>query len=143
MQFADYANDGVNGRQITIANDLPRGGFHVKIVLDLYEGPHNDVAQVFIEQRWPSVPASGSIEGFYAPVDNPDTVNKAKAGQTIPVKFKLNAEPATTWEDYYRFNDESNQGHPNYPTVVRTAHGRLTRSSSRLAATTSTARRTA
>ena len=81
----------------------------MKIVLDLYPGPSNDVAQVYIETAaGPLVPASGSIEGFYAPVDNPDTVNKAKAGQTIPVKFKLNAEPATTWEDYYRFNPESN-----------------------------------
>jgi hypothetical protein len=108
VQFADYANDGVNGRQITIANDLTRNGFHVTIVLDLYPGPHNDVAQVYINHGPPLVPASGGIQGFYAPVDNPATVNKAKAGQTIPVKFTLNAEPATTWEDYYRFNCESN-----------------------------------
>jgi N-acetylneuraminic acid mutarotase len=27
--------------------------------------------------------------GFYAPVDNPDTVNTAKAGSAIPIKFRL------------------------------------------------------
>jgi hypothetical protein len=45
-------------------------------------------------------------------VDHPDTVNKAKAGQAIPLKFKVQAQPATTWEDYYRFNPESNAGVP-------------------------------
>jgi hypothetical protein len=108
VSFSDVANDGFNFRTVKIADNLSRSGFHVKIVLDLYPGPSNDVAQVYIGSSGPLVPASGSIEGFYAPVDNPDTVNKAKAGQTIPVKFKLIAEPATTWEDYYRFNPESN-----------------------------------
>ena len=28
------------------------------------------------------------------------------------MKWKLTAEPATTWEDYYRFNSESNAGIP-------------------------------
>jgi hypothetical protein len=114
--FADVANNGTDFRTVKIADNQPRSGFHVKIVLDLYPGPHNDVAQVYINQGGPDgpplVPASGGIQGFYAPVDNPDTVNKAKAGQTIPVKFTLNAEPATTWEDYYRFNPESNAGVP-------------------------------
>jgi hypothetical protein len=108
--FADVANDGFDFRTVQIADGLPRTGFTVKIVLDLYPGPHNDVAQVYVNNGPPLVPASGGIEGFYAPVDNPPTVNKAKAGQTIPVKFSLNAEPATTWEDYYRFNPESNAG---------------------------------
>jgi hypothetical protein len=108
--FADVANDGFDFRTVQIADGLPRAGFSVKIVLDLYPGPHNDVAQVYVNNGPPLVPASGGIEGFYAPVDNPPTVNKAKAGQTIPVKFSLNAEPATTWEDYYRFNGESGLG---------------------------------
>jgi hypothetical protein len=111
VSFADVANNGTDFRTVKIADDLSRSGFHVKIVLDLYPGPSNDVAQVYISGGGapvgPLVPASGGIQGFYAPVDNAPTVNKAKAGQTIPVKFTLNAEPATTWEDYYRFQSES------------------------------------
>jgi hypothetical protein len=30
-----------------------------------------------------------SFTGFFRPVDNPDTLNKVKAGQAIPVKFSL------------------------------------------------------
>jgi hypothetical protein len=112
VEFADYANDGVNGRQIIIDTLNRTVEHHVKMVIDLYDGPHNDVVQVFIDDPLmvnPLVPATGSIDRFYAPVDHPDVaVNKAKAGQTIPLKFKLTAEPATTWEDYYRFNPESN-----------------------------------
>ena len=58
-------------------------------------GPHNDVVQVFIDDMTqPLVPATlDGFEGFFAPVDNPDdAVNKAKAGQTIPLKFKVQSE---------------------------------------------------
>lgn len=37
-------------------------------------------------------------------------MNKVKVGQAVPMKWKINAEPATTWEDYYRFQGESNAG---------------------------------
>ena len=83
-------------------------------MLDLYEGPHNDVAQVYIDDMdKPLIPATlDGFEGFFAPVDKPEVaVNKAKAGQTIPLKFKVQSAVATTWEDYYRFNGESNGGH--------------------------------
>jgi hypothetical protein len=36
----------------------------------------------YAEEKW-------KIIGFYQPVDNPDTVNVAKAGSTIPLKFKV------------------------------------------------------
>ena len=32
-----------------------------------------------------------TFDGFYAPVDNQPTINKAKAGQTIPMKWRLAA----------------------------------------------------
>jgi hypothetical protein len=49
------------------------------------------------------------FDGFFAPVDNQPTINKAKAGQTIPMKWELSAPSfATSWEDYYRYNTESN-----------------------------------
>ena len=52
-----------------------------------------------------------TFDGYYAPVDNQPTTNKAKAGQTIPMKWRLAAPSfATSWEDYYRFNTESNAG---------------------------------
>jgi hypothetical protein len=114
VYFADNQDDdGVAQRLVQIANNLDRTVAHdVKIVLDLYTGGHNDVANVFIDDMTqPLVPDAGTagFAGFFAPVDHPDTVNKVKAGQSVPMKWKLgSAAPATTWEDYYRFNPESN-----------------------------------
>ena len=71
------------------------------------------MAQVFIDDMTnPRIPMTADASpGFFAPVDNPDVaVNKVKAGQSVPMKWKMNAEPATTWEDYYRFKGESNDG---------------------------------
>ena len=80
-------------------------------MLDLYPGPHNDVAQVYIDDgaapdpdAWAATSRASSRRWTTQP-----TVNKAKAGQTIPMKWTLNAKSfATTWEDYYRYNTESN-----------------------------------
>ena len=94
----------------------------VKIVMNLKPGPHNDVVQVYIDGSAGLVPGragEATFEGFYAPVDNQPTINKAKAGQTIPLKWRLAAESfATSWEDYYRYDQESNGGvgTPNPPT---------------------------
>jgi hypothetical protein len=87
----------------------------VKIVMNLYEGPHNDVVQVYIDNSpglVPGLPGAPTFEGFFAPVDNPEvSINRAKAGQTIPMKWRLSAPSfATTWEDYYRYDKESNGG---------------------------------
>jgi hypothetical protein len=88
----------------------------VKLVMNLYEGPHNDVVQVYIDGSTglvPGRPGEVTFDGFYAPVDNQPTINKAKAGQTIPLKWRLKASSfATSWEDYYRYDKESNGG-PN------------------------------
>jgi hypothetical protein len=89
----------------------------VKIVMNLIPGPHNDVVQVYIDDLTkplvPGRPGEAAFDGFYAPVDNQPTINKAKAGQTIPLKWRLAAKSfATTWEDYYRYNSESNAGIP-------------------------------
>jgi hypothetical protein len=124
VTFADASSGGLgqpaNFRQVPIATLDRSVAHHVKIVLDLYPGPSNDVAQVFIDWSDGLVPATGSgFEGFFAPVDKPDTVNKAKAGQAIPLKFKVDAEPATTWEDYYRFDPESNGGVPQSDWTTR------------------------
>jgi hypothetical protein len=35
--------------------------------------------------------------GFFQPVDNGDVVNKAKAGQSIPLKFNLDGPATATW----------------------------------------------
>ena len=110
VYFADVENNGDPKAAIQIADNQPRTGFHVRVVLDLYAGPHNDVANVFINNSGPLVPSVlGGFDGFFAPVDKPTVaVNKAKAGQAIPLKFKITTELPTTWEDYYRFNCESN-----------------------------------
>jgi len=113
--FVDYTNGGTAQRLVKIADDLDRADVHnVKIVLDLYTGTSNDVAQVFIDDPLmtnPRIPMSATLAGgWYAPVDHPDTVNKVKAGQSVPMKWKIDATPATTWEDYYRFQGESNAG---------------------------------
>jgi hypothetical protein len=87
----------------------------VTIKMNLLDGPHNDVVQVYIDGSAGLVEGRPSADtlfaGFFAPVDNQPTVNKAKAGQTIPLKWTLNAKSfATSWEDYYRYNTESNAG---------------------------------
>ena len=94
---------------------LTYAGTHtVKIVMNLFPGPHNDRVQVYIDGSAGLVsgrPGEFAFDGFYAPVDNPPTANKAKAGQTIPLKWRLAASSfATSWEDYYRYNTESNGG---------------------------------
>ena len=98
------------------------------------------MVQVYIDDiagRWCLVPGrrTATFDGFFAPVDNQPTTNKAKAGQTIPLKWTLDATSfATSWEDYYRYNTESNGGDRGSTRWPRygTARGRLTRSSSRL-----------
>jgi hypothetical protein len=86
----------------------------VTIVMNLIEGPHNDVVQVYIdgsEGLVPGRPGQVTFDGFYAPVDNQPTINKAKAGQTIPLKWRVEGSSfATSWEDYYRYDKESNGG---------------------------------
>jgi hypothetical protein len=106
--FVDVQDDnGIDQRAVQIANNLSRAAPHdVKIVLDLYTGPHNDVAQVYIDGSGPLVPpAAGAFNGWFAPVDHPDTLNKLKAGQSVPMKWQIETAPATTWEDYYRNRD--------------------------------------
>jgi hypothetical protein len=102
-------------RDVDIATLTDRDATHrVRIVMDLIPGAHNDVVQVYIDGSGPLVPGrtgGATFDGFYAPVDNQPTINKAKAGQTIPLKWRLSAKSfATSWEDYYRFNTESNAG---------------------------------
>jgi hypothetical protein len=36
-----------------------------------------------------NVKVSYEFKGFFRPVDNPDTINKVKAGRAIPVKFTV------------------------------------------------------
>jgi hypothetical protein len=115
VRFADARN--AEFRTVPIGTPLTYGTPHrVTIVLDLYDGPHNDVAQVFIDdvnRQNPLVPATvGDFEGFFAPVDNPDTANKVKAGQSVPMKWKIATAVPTTWEDYYRYDPESNEFTP-------------------------------
>jgi hypothetical protein len=90
------------------------GTHNVQIVMNLIPGPSNDVVQVYIDGSAglvPGRPGPTTFDGFYAPVDNQPTVNKAKAGQTIPLKWRLSATSfASSWEDYYRFDKESNGG---------------------------------
>jgi hypothetical protein len=124
VYFVDNQNDlGTPQRAVQVADNLDRTVAHdVKIVLDLYTGPHNDVAQVFIDDMTePLIPMTVTgFEGFFAPVDHPDTLNKLKAGQSVPMKWKIGgAAPATTWEDYYRFQAESNGGIPQADWTTR------------------------
>ena len=101
-------------RNVDIATLSYAGTHNVKIVMNLIPGPHNDVVQVYIDGSAglvPGRPGEAAFDGFYAPVDNQPTINKAKAGQTIPLKWRLAAKSfATSWEDYYRYNTESNAG---------------------------------
>ena len=101
-------------RNVDIATLSHTATHTVKIVMNLIPGPHNDVVQVYIDGSAglvPGRPGEATFDGFYAPVDNQPTINKAKAGQTIPLKWRLAASSfATSWEDYYRYNTESNGG---------------------------------
>jgi hypothetical protein len=101
-------------RLVDIATLSYAGTHTVNIVMNLIPGPHNDVVQVYIDGSAglvPGRPGEAAFDGFYAPVDNQPTVNKAKAGQTIPLKWRLAASSfATSWEDYYRYDTESNDG---------------------------------
>jgi hypothetical protein len=98
-------------RLVDIATLSYAGTHNVKIAMNLIPGPHNDVVQVYIDGNAglvPGRPGEAAFDGFYAPVDNQPTINKAKAGQTIPLKWRLAASSfATSWEDYYRYNTES------------------------------------
>ena len=70
---------------VQIANNLDSDrAHHVKIVLDLYKGPHNDVAQVFIDgSDRPLVPVGGRrlVRRLLRAGGPPGHVNKAKAGR--------------------------------------------------------------
>jgi hypothetical protein len=117
----DSLDVGENWREVNIATLDYTNKHTVTIKMNLLPGPHNDVVQVYIDDinggagLVPGRPAGNAqFAGFFAPVDNPTTVNKAKAGQTIPLKWTLNAQSfATSWEDYYRYNSESNAGTPS------------------------------
>ena len=111
-------------RSVNIATLDRSQPHHVKLVMNLLEGPHNDVVQVYIDGGAGLVAGrpggEAEFNGFFAPVDNQPTINKAKAGQTIPMKWKLSAPSfATSWEDYYRYNTESNAGLGIGPFVSR------------------------
>jgi hypothetical protein len=101
-------------RTVDIATLNYVGVHKVEIVMNLIPGPHNDVVQVYIDGSAglvPGRPGQVTFDGFYAPVDNQPTTNKAKAGQTIPLKWRVEGSSfATSWEDYYRYDKESNGG---------------------------------
>ncbi len=131
VTFADVMNLPENQaagseswREVQIGQPLNRTEpHHVKLVMNLVDGPHNDVVQVYIDGSAGLVPGragEATFDGFYAPVDNQPTINKAKAGQTIPMKWRLSAPSfATSWEDYYRYNSESNAGVPENEWTTR------------------------
>jgi len=110
-------------RNVDIATLNYTDAHTVQIVMNLLPGAHNDVVQVYIDGSAglvPGRPGEAAFDGFYAPVDNQPTVNKAKAGQTIPLKWRLAAKSfATSWEDYYRFNTESNANQGPGPYTTR------------------------
>jgi hypothetical protein len=111
-QVVGYYPPQESWREIDIATLSYAGSHRVRIVMNLFPGPHNDRVQVYIDGSAGLVPGrptgEATFDGFYAPVDNQPTINKAKAGQTIPLKWRLAASSfATSWEDYYRYNTES------------------------------------
>ena len=121
VYFADEPR--TNGRLKAAGGDRqltrPRTDHHVKH----RAGPEHGPAQrrgAGVHRRhgpgWSRSTGAASSTGFYAPVDHPATFNKVKAGQTIPMKWRLGAPSvATTWEDYYRYDRESNAGHQTHP----------------------------
>ncbi|CAA9454347.1 MAG: hypothetical protein AVDCRST_MAG01-01-4978, partial [uncultured Rubrobacteraceae bacterium] len=61
---------------------------------------------------------AGSVEnfgfgGFYSPVDNPDVLNRAKAGSSIPVKFSLGGDMGL---DIFATGTDANNNAFTYPT---------------------------
>lgn len=70
------------------AMSLPATGSPVTLALninDIYADNNTGGLCVALYQGF-------SFAGFYAPVDNPPTVNQAKAGSAIPVKFSLGGD---------------------------------------------------
>jgi hypothetical protein len=46
-----------------------------------------------IEPSWQPLPSTTyDFSGFFAPVDNPEVLNKVKAGSAVPVKFSLGGD---------------------------------------------------
>ena len=82
-------------RNVNIATLDRSRAHHVKIVMDLYDGSaQRRRAGVHRRQRQAAgagVTPRGRGRGFFAPVDNRPTINKAKAGQTIPMKWRVSA----------------------------------------------------
>ena len=78
-------------RLVQVGDDLDRTKEHdINIVLDLYEGGHNDVAHVFIDDvgRW-CHRRVGTSTRLLRTGRPPGHVNKVKVGQTVPMKWKF------------------------------------------------------
>ena len=75
----------------------------MRIELDLYTGPNNDVAQVFIDDGAPLIPMLGGdvhvLRTGRQPGHGQQGEGRAVGADEVEVRWRT---PATTWEDYYR-----------------------------------------
>ena len=89
--FAWYFGDGtenVIGAEPTHTFAAP-GTYTIGVVVQDDEGK---AAMKILEVQVDPAGPRYAFEGFLAPVDNQPTVNTAKAGQAIPVKFRLGGD---------------------------------------------------
>jgi hypothetical protein len=57
------------------------------------------------------------FKGFFSPVDNPNVLNKAKAGSAIPVKFGLGGDMGL--DIFYKGDKDAQDNAISYPTSQR------------------------
>jgi Tol biopolymer transport system component len=83
------ASDGTQGNGASDYPAINADGdfiaFHSE-AYNLVSGDTNGFADIFVHAR---ASMAFVFSGFFAPVDNPPTINKANAGQTIPIKWRL------------------------------------------------------
>jgi hypothetical protein len=113
VSFNVTAEDDVDGPNVPVTCNPPSGS---TFPLDVWTtvtctatDSHNNTAtksfKVFVQDTTPpdlNLPSESSVtkygwNGFFQPIDNGDVVNKARAGQSIPVKFSLTGSAAVTY----------------------------------------------
>src|SRR5438445_3582384 len=86
-----YDADAIRTLKDEVGGDLYVSGSGTLVRAMLADGLV-DALHLFVRVRYERVAFSYSFSGFFAPVDNPPTFNRVKAGTAVPVKFSLGGD---------------------------------------------------